>query len=85
MSESRLRNWFHQAEMEDGKRPGTTRVESEELRALRRRNCLLEQENEVLRKAAGYVCQATCGGASPQDDLPAGADRFGCPAGLSGA
>ena len=58
ISESCLRNWLHQADVEDGKRPGTTRVESEELRELRRRNRLLEQENEVLRKAAAYLSQA---------------------------
>lgn len=58
ISESCLRNWLHQTDVEDGKRPGTTRVESEELRELRRRNRLLEQENEVLRKAAAYLSQA---------------------------
>lgn len=58
ISESCLRNWLHQADVEDGKRPGLTRVESEELRDLRRRNRLLEQENEVLRKAAAYLSQA---------------------------
>ena len=58
ISESCLRNWLKAAEVEDGARPGTTRQESDELRELKRRNRLLEQENEVLRRAAAYLSQA---------------------------
>jgi transposase len=58
ISESCLRNWLHRADVEDGHRPGVTRAESEEVRDLRRRNRLLEQENEVLRRAAAYLSQA---------------------------
>lgn len=48
ISESCLTNWMRQADVEDGARPGKTREDSAELRDLRRRNRLLEQENEVL-------------------------------------
>lgn len=58
ISESCLRNWLHAADVEDGNRPGTTVSESAELRELRRRNRLLEQEVEVLRRAAAYLSQA---------------------------
>jgi transposase-like protein len=58
ISESCLRNWLHRADVEDGYRPGVTLAESEEVRDLRRRNRLLEQENEVLRRAAAYLSQA---------------------------
>jgi len=58
ISESCLRNWLKSAEVEDGARPGTTRQESDALRELKRRNRLLEQENEVLRRAAAYLSQA---------------------------
>ncbi|WP_260853672.1 IS3 family transposase [Kocuria palustris] len=58
ISESCLTNWMRQADVEDGARPGKTREESSELRDLRRRNRLLEQENEVLRRAAAYLSQA---------------------------
>ena len=62
ISESCLTNWMRQADVEDGARPGKTREESSELRDLRRRNRLLEQENEVLRRAAAYLSQANLPG-----------------------
>ncbi len=52
ISESCLRNWLHAADVADGAKPGMTKTESAELRGLKRRNKLLEQENEVLRRAA---------------------------------
>jgi transposase len=55
ISESCLSNWLRAADVEDGKRPGVTVAESEQLRELRKRNRLLEQENEVLRRAAAYL------------------------------
>ncbi len=62
ISESCLRNWLTKADVEDGKRPGVSETESAELRELRRRNRLLEMENEVLRKAAAYLSQANLPG-----------------------
>lgn len=67
ISESCLRNWLPRADVEDGHRPGTPTQESAELRELRRRNRLLEQENEVLRRAAAYLSQANL----PGNDVPA--------------
>ncbi|MGJ7440526.1 IS3 family transposase [Aquipuribacter sp. MA13-6] len=58
ISESCLRNWLHAADVEDGRRDGPTRAESAELREANRRIRLLEQENEVLRRAAAYLSQA---------------------------
>jgi transposase len=57
-----LWKWLRQADIEDGAKPGVTRSESAELRELRRRNKLLEQENEVLRRAAAYLSQANLPG-----------------------
>ena len=62
ISESCLRNWLSKADVDDGRRPGQTGVESAELRELKRRNRLLEQENEVLRRAAAYLSQANLPG-----------------------
>ena len=44
--------------VEDGEKPGMTRSDNDELRELRRRNRLLEQEVEVLRRATAYLSQA---------------------------
>lgn len=57
-----LHRWLQQADVEDGKRPGVTVTESAEIRELKRRNRLLEQENEVLRRAAAYLSQANLPG-----------------------
>jgi transposase-like protein len=62
ISESCLRNWLAKAGVGDGLRPGVTAGESAELRELKRRNRLLEQENEVLRRAAAYLSQANLPG-----------------------
>ena len=62
ISESCLRNWLSKADVDDGRRPGVTSTDSAELRELRRRNRLLEQENEVLRRAAAYLSQANLPG-----------------------
>ena len=54
-----LSKWLRQAAVDDGDRPGATSVESAENRELKRRVRLLEQENEVLRRAAAYLGQAS--------------------------
>ena len=53
-----LTKWLRQAKVDNGDRPGASSTESEELRIARRRIRLLEQENEVLRRAAAYLSQA---------------------------
>lgn len=58
ISETCLQNWLRQADVEDGARPGTTATEAAESRELKKRIRLLEQENEVLRRAAAYLSQA---------------------------
>ena len=53
-----LYSWMKKADIEDGDRPGTTSVQSAELREAKRRIRTLEQEVEVLRRAAAYFSQA---------------------------
>ncbi len=65
IAESCLRNWMRAADVEDRNRPGVSASESVELREARRRIRLLEQENEVLRRAAAYLSQAQLPGKGP--------------------
>ena len=62
ISEGSLTNWMKQADIEDGRRPGLNDADRAELRELKKRNRLLEQENEVLRRAAAYLSQANLPG-----------------------
>ena len=62
ISESCLTNWMTQADRDTGVKSGPGREELAELRELKRRNRLLEQENEVLRRAAAYLSQANLPG-----------------------
>jgi transposase len=57
ISESCLHRWLKIADTDDGVRPGVTTSESGELRELRRRNKVLETENEILRRAAAYFAR----------------------------
>jgi len=57
ISESCLHRWLKLADIEEGTRPGVTAAESAELGELRPRNKLLEQENEVLRRAAAFFAR----------------------------
>jgi len=62
VSESCLTNWMKTADVEDGVKPGATAAENAENRELKKRIRLLEQENEVLRRAAAYLSQANLPG-----------------------
>ena len=57
-----LFKWLRQAEIDEGAKPGVTRNDSAELREARKRIKLLEQENEVLRRATAYLSQANLPG-----------------------
>ncbi|GAA4385871.1 IS3 family transposase [Tsukamurella soli] len=57
-----LQKWMRRADVDDGVKPGVTSSESAELREANKRIRLLEQENEVLRRAAAYLSQANLPG-----------------------
>ncbi|MCV7131910.1 hypothetical protein H7J06_02840 [Mycobacterium hodleri] len=57
-----LHKWMRQADIDEGAKPGKSTSEAGELREARRRIKLLEQENEVLRRAAAYLSQANLPG-----------------------
>lgn len=62
---STLQKWLRLSDMDEGLKPGQTRTETAELREARERIRLLEQKNEVLRRAAAYLLQANPPGRGP--------------------
>ena len=63
LHEGTIRKWIRQADLDAGnptdRAPGPSTDEKAELRELRRRNRALEQELEVMRRAAAYFGQAS--------------------------
>ena len=57
ISEASLHNWLKKADVEDGVRPGLSEADAQELRALKKRNRVLEQEVEILKRAAAYFAR----------------------------
>ena len=57
ISETCLRNWVHRADIDDGRREGTTSSERAELVELRRKLRVAEMENEILRRAAAFFAR----------------------------
>lgn len=57
ISESGLRRWMAQADVDDGKREGLSSADRSELVRLRRENRVLAMENEILKRAAAYFAR----------------------------
>ena len=49
-----LRKWVRRAEVDSGARPGPTRAEHEQIKALKRENAELRRANEILKAAAAF-------------------------------
>lgn len=57
ISESGLRRWMAQADVDEGKKQGLTTSEREELTRLRRENRVLRMERDLLSRAAAFFAQ----------------------------
>jgi len=62
ISESCLTNWLAKADRDDGVKPDGGSQKDAELREANKKIRLLEQENEVLRRAAAYLSRANLPG-----------------------
>jgi len=54
ISESGLRRWVAQADVDDGSKPGVTSDEQAELSRLRKENRVLKMERDLLSRAAAF-------------------------------
>ena len=57
ISESGLRRWMAQDDIDAGRREGLSTAEREELVQLRRDKRRLEMENEILKRASAYFAR----------------------------
>ena len=57
ISQSCLRRWMAQADIDVGAREGLSSTERKELVELRRRTRVLEMENEILKRASAYFAR----------------------------
>jgi transposase len=57
VSDGSLRNWLKQANIDEGKTEGLTTQERQELARLRREVKILQQEREILKKAAAFFAR----------------------------
>jgi transposase-like protein len=53
-----LRRWYHQHDVDQGNRPGTTTSDAERLKQLERENRELKRANEILKTASAFFAQA---------------------------
>jgi transposase len=61
LTETTVRHWLAQAEVDAGRRDGLTTAEREELTRLRREVRVLRQERDLVAKAAAFFAKRTTG------------------------
>jgi transposase len=59
LSETVVRRWLAQADIDQGCRAGLTTAEREELTRLRRENRVLREERDILKRATAFFARET--------------------------
>ena len=59
LTETAVRAWVHQAEIDAGHRDGLTSTEREELSRLRRENRRLQEDVDLLKRATAFFAKET--------------------------
>lgn len=59
LTESAVRRWVSQAEVDSGRRPGLSTSEREELSQLRQENRILREERDILKRAMAFLAKET--------------------------
>ena len=59
LTETAVRAWVHQAEIDAGHRDGLTSTEREELSSLRRENRRLQEDVDLLKRATAFFAKET--------------------------
>ena len=59
LTETAVRAWVKQADIDDGRREGLTTTEREELARLRTENRVLREERDMLRRATAFFARET--------------------------
>ncbi len=57
LTETAVRHWVRQADIDDGQWPGLSSSEREELARLRKENRVLREERDILKRATAFVAR----------------------------